>query len=196
MGNAVMNEKKIIITVAVLFLFLTALFCFIYFQTGSNAVFSCAITFGTIAYHFVMRLCVGGVFNKLMNNKADYTKKWYQQRQCEKQLYKKLKVKQWKNKMVTFDPDLFDPEKHSLDEIVQAMCQAELVHETIIILSFVPILASVRVGALPVFVITSVLAACLDLVSVIIQRFNRPRVIKLIEREKTENAADEKYIRK
>ena len=196
MGNAVMNEKKIIITVAVLFLFLTALFCFIYFRTGSNAAFSCVITFGTIAYHFVMRLCVGGVFNKLMKNKADYTKKWYQQRPWEKQLYKKLKVKQWKNKMVTFDPDLFDPEKHSLDEIVQAMCQAELVHETIIILSFVPILASVRVGALPVFVITSVLAACLDLVSVIIQRFNRPRVIKLIEREKTENAADEKYIMK
>lgn len=181
-----MNEKRTIITVAVLSLLLTVLFCLIYSRTGSNAVFSCAITFGTIAYHFVMRLCVGGVFSKFMNNRADYSKKWYQQRPWEKQLYKKLKVKQWKNKMVTFDPDLFDTEKHSLDEIVQAMCQAELVHETIIILSFVPILASFRVGALSVFVITSVLAACLDLVSVIIQRFNRPRVIKLIEREKTE----------
>ena len=35
------------------------------------------------------------------------------------------------------------------------MCQAELVHETIILFSCVPIIASVWFGALPVFVITN-----------------------------------------
>ncbi len=36
-----------------------------------------AITFGTVFYHFGMRLAVGYAFNKLMKNKADVLKRWY-----------------------------------------------------------------------------------------------------------------------
>ena len=83
--------------------------------------------------------------------------------------------------MPTYDPEAFDKRKHSWDEIVQVMCQAELVHETIILLSFVPILAHIWFGALEVFIITSVLAAVFDGTFVIIQRFNRPRVINMLK---------------
>ena len=61
------------------------------------------------------------------------------------------------------------------------MCQAELVHETIMLLSFVPILAYLWFGALEVFIITSILAAGFDGMFVIIQRFNRSRVINMIK---------------
>ena len=63
--------------------------------------------------------------------------------------------------MPTYDSSLFDTKIQSLQEIVQAMCQAELVHETIVVLSFVPIVAGVWFGAYPVFVITSALASFL-----------------------------------
>ena len=66
---------------------------------------------------------------------------------------------------------------HTWDEIAQAMCQAELVHETIVILSFLPILAGIRFGAYPVFIITSVLAAAFDMMFVIMQRYNGPRIV-------------------
>ena len=84
--------------------------------------------------------------------------------------------------MPTYDPSLFDQTQKSWDEIAQASCQAELVHETIILLSFVPIVFSIWFGALAVFVITSVLAALFDTVFVIMQRYNRPRIIRLIKR--------------
>lgn len=62
------------------------------------------------------------------------------------------------------------------------MCQAELVHETIVVLSFVPIIPSVLVfGDLPVFIITSLAAAIIDVTFVIIQRYNRPRIIRHIK---------------
>ena len=62
---------------------------------------------------------------------------------------------------------------------------AELVHEGIIVLSFAPILASLAFGATWVFVLTSVLAACYDMLFVVMQRYNRPRILRLMEKEKT-----------
>ena len=85
--------------------------------------------------------------------------------------------------MPAYEGDLFDPRKHSWDEIAQAMCQAELVHETIALLSFLPLLAVRWFGSFGVFLITSVLSALLDLMFVTMQRYNRPRVVRLAEKQ-------------
>lgn len=142
-----------------------------------------AITFGTCFYHLSMRLLVGHFINYKMRNRADYTKSWYQLRAFEPPLYKVLRVKKWKSNMPTYAPATFDPKLHSWEEIAQAMCQAEIIHEVIAVLSFLPLLAAIPFGALGVFVITSVLSAMYDLSFVIIQRYNRPRIIKLIKKE-------------
>ena len=86
--------------------------------------------------------------------------------------------------MPTYEPALFDPALHTWDEIAQAMCQSELVHETIVLLSFLPVAASIWLGDLPVFLITSVQAACFDLSFVLIQRYNRPTILRLAQRQK------------
>lgn len=130
-----------------------------------------------------MRLMVGLAFHATMRNKADYRKRWYQVSKREMAVYEKLKVKQWKRRMPTYDPALFDPRLHTWEEIVQAMCQAELVHETIAVLSFLPILAGIWFGEYPVFIVTSVLSAACDIVFVIMQRYNRQRVTKLLNRK-------------
>ena len=83
--------------------------------------------------------------------------------------------------MPTYDSTLFSPQKHTWDEIAQAMCQAELVHEVILVLSFAPIIATVWWGAFAVFLITSIFAACMDLSFVMMQRYNRPRVLQMIK---------------
>ena len=66
-----------------------------------------------------------------------------------------------------------------------AMCQAELVHETIIVFSFLPIIACVWFGTIEVFVITSIVSALIDYIFVVLQRDNRPRILKILkERDK------------
>jgi len=130
-----------------------------------------------------MRLLVGLIFDRCMHNRADYSKRWYRQRRFEPGLYEKLRVRSWKGRMPTYESGLFDPRKRSWDEIAQAMCQAELVHETIAVLSFLRLVATRWFGSFAVFLVTSVLSALLDLMFVAMQRYNRPLVVRLAERE-------------
>lgn len=141
-----------------------------------------AISFGTAAYHFAMRLAVGTGIHLLLRNHVNYRARWFQVSEGEKKLYKKLNVQKWKAKMPTYDPESFDPKRHSWDALAQAMCQAELVHEAIILLSFVPVFAAIPFGAFWVFMITSLLSACIDAAFVIMQRYNRPRLLRLLSR--------------
>ena len=140
--------QKLMKRIAAGTLIVTVLLAILYHFYPMGVILSLAITAGTICYHFTMRLIVGSMYNLLMNNRADYRKSWYQQRTWEPGLYEKLQVKNWKGRMPTYDPDLFDPRKHSWDEIAQAMCQSELVHETIVVFSFLPIFASVWFGSI------------------------------------------------
>lgn len=146
----------------------------------SPALLALAITAGTVCYHLIMRLIVGWIFDRTMKNRADYHRRWYQVPAREQHLYEKLHIKGWKANVPTYEPSYFDPKLHSWDEIAQAMCQAELVHETIILLSFLPLAAVPMFGAFWVFLGTSVAAAAVDLLFVILQRYNRARVVKLL----------------
>ena len=153
-----------------------------YWVTGLPLAMTLAISFGTMAYHFVMRLIVGWVINGILHNRVNYRDKWFRVGPKELEFYKKIGLKGWKKHLPTYDPGTFDVKQHSWDEIAQATCQAEIVHETIVVLSFVPILASIPFGELAVFVITSVCAAAFDSLFVMLQRFNRTRIVKLIDK--------------
>lgn len=124
------------------------------------------------------------MFSYVMQNKADYEKRWYRVGKLEMAIYEKLKVNKWKGKMPTYDRTLFDPRIHTWDEIAQSTCQAELIHETIALLSFLPIVEGIRFGAFPVFIVTSALAASFDLMLVMMQRYNRQRIINLLKRKR------------
>ena len=165
--------------ISIISLLLTICFFVLYRITDYRVLVPFAITFGTIAYHFIIRLMVGTVVNMIMHNRADYHKKWYRVGDFEMKLYQKMKVKKWKSKMPTFDEDTFDITKHSWDEIVQATCQSELVHEINVIFSFLAIVASVWFDSFWVFFITSMLGAMYDLMFVAMQRFNRTRILKM-----------------
>lgn len=174
--------SKFVISLAFVFVILTVFF-FVMYQIFSKSIFeTLAITFGTTAYHFVMRLTVGLFIHGIFKNNFDYNKKYFQERPLEKKLYKKLKVKSWKNKMPTFIPSFFNLECNSLEKIAGAMCEAEVVHTIIVIFSFLPILATIFFGSFWVFFITSFLSAIFDMMFVILQRFNRPRILKMEKR--------------
>lgn len=83
--------------------------------------------------------------------------------------------------MPTYRPEDFSPKEHTWHEIAQTMCQSEVGHELIIGFSFLPIIASKWFGAFGVFVITSVISAGFDLIFVMMQRYNRDRIRRLIK---------------
>ena len=78
-----------------------------------------AITFGTAAYHLLMRFAVGFAVNAAMHNRADVNKRRYRCHPFEKKLYRLLGVKRWKAALPSYDPSLFSPEQHSWAEIAK-----------------------------------------------------------------------------
>lgn len=176
--------KQTMKSLAVLTTFAAILSAVLYNGLKIGVFLTLAITFGTAAYHFCIRLFIGTLLPRAMKKPADYTKKWYQQRPWEQTLYAKLGVKKWKRNMPTYNPELFDISKHSFEEIAQAMCQAELVHEVNIVFSFVPVVCTVWFGAFAVFLVTSLLSAAYDLLFVMMQRYNRPRILRIINHER------------
>ena len=175
-----MKKHMILMTLISLIVLLVA--TVIYHFTNNRIVFSVAITFGTIFYHLAMRLAVGYLIDARYHNRMDYTKKWFTERAFEQKLYKKIQVKKWKRWFPTFNPQDFDLKSRSVAEIVQVTCQAEVVHEINMVLSFVPIVFSVWFGSLGVFLLTSFAAFLFDCIFVIIQRYNRPRLFRLIKK--------------
>ena len=143
----------------------------------------CILSFGTTAYHFMMRLAVGYLLQKLTDYDFDYRHVWFQPRKWEPAIYKKLQVRKWKGKIPTYAPNQFSLEHQSLHRVIQKMCGAELVHEIIMVFSFLPLLAVPLWGEFWVFLITSALAALFDSIFVMAQRYNRPRVARIYEKQ-------------
>lgn len=138
---------------------------------------SVVITFFTTFYHFAMRLVVGAV----IPNRFDPQAKWFQPKAFEAPLYKKLGLKKWKENVPTYAPEKFSLEENSLEQIVRNMCQAEVVHEVIVLFSFLPLLFAIPWGEFWVFFITSLVAVAFESVFVVLQRYNRPRIMKLLK---------------
>ena len=174
--------KKVLFLISLASVLLTLGCLAVYLVFKATFFYAAMITFLTVSYHFLMRLAVGYLINKKMHNTADLSRLWYQSKKWENRLYRFLQVKKWKAFLPSYESENFSPKSHSWSEIAQAMCQAEVVHEIILILSFVPILFSIPFGSTPVFIITSIFAALFDLLFVITQRYNRQRIMKMINR--------------
>ena len=145
-----------------------------------------AISFGTTCYHFSMRLLVGTAV-PVMVGSIDPICWLFQQRSWESSLYTALRVKNWKGKLPTYAPEQFNLKTNTLPQVIRNTCNAELVHEVIIIFSFLPLLFSHWFGAFPVFLLTSLAAALFDSIFVIAQRYNRPRLMRIFKKRRLDN---------
>ena len=164
---------------------LCVLFALLYHFLENAVILSLTITAGTTAYHFVMRLAVGWIVSLITKGQLNPNSFWFRPRPFERRLYRILRVRRWKGKMPTYDPRKFSFELNTTEQIIQNSCEAELVHEIIVAASFLPLLAALIWEALPVFLITSILAAGVDCCFVCMQRYNRPRLQQYLKRYKT-----------
>ncbi len=141
-------------------------------------LYACAITALTICYHFTMRLCVGILIPKSIRHDAA----WFRVHPWEMSLYRRLKLRKWKKYVPTYHLDSFSLSQNTPEQVISNMCQSEVVHEVIMLLSFVPLLFTLAFGEFFVFFFTSILAAATDGIFVALQRYNRPRMQRLLSK--------------
>jgi len=188
-------EKRTSKTIALLaavcafFLLSSLLFIGLFRAFGLGWMKTVFISLFTCFYHFAMRLCVGETVTVLYRNK-EFPKDRFDFRLFgfEEKLYEILNVKAWKKYVVTAKPEQFDTRAVSPDGLLHNLLQAELVHRICAVLSFLPLFLIIPYHTPWAFILTSVFAGLIDLFYVMIQRYNRPRVLRHLELSKAREA--------
>ena len=148
----------------------------------NKAVLWTGIVAFTIMYHFWVRIIMGNV-SKLFK-KHIYYKQWlFKEWAFEKRLYEFLRVKDWKGKALTYDPESFSLKEHTLEEIANTMSKSEVDHWINEVISISTILFAIPWGQGWLFLISAIVAMIFDSQFIIIQRYNRPRIVKILEKE-------------
>lgn len=139
-----------------------------------------------ILYHFGLRILFGKITKKF---NIDYNHPWYHHRKFEEWLYRGVMIRKWKDKVLTFEPELYDVKTRTLDQLATTMSKSELDHWINELISIVSISFALLWGEWAIFIGTAVIAMLFDAQFIAVQRYNRPIVLKLIEREKARAAA-------
>ncbi len=181
-GSAIFMYAVIAITV------ITSAVCLgLYYSSLSDSgiVLWTGIVAFMIMYHFWLRIIMGNV-SKLF--KIDRNHWWFKEKPFEKKLYKFLRVKKWKDKALTYNPELFSLKDYSTDQIADVMTKAEVDHWINELISLTSILFALLWGQFWIFLLTAIAAMIFDAQFIVIQRYNRPRILKIIDRQTKKQA--------
>ncbi len=178
-GAAVFMYSAIAVTAVTAAVFL----CLYYLEIHKNDVtFWIGVVSFMVFYHFGLRIFMGEITKRFI---FDYNHPWFKERAFEKKLYKFLKVRRWKDKVLTFDTDAYDFKNRTLEQLAATMAKSETDHWINEIISLTSILFYFVFGCLPALVISAVAAMLFDAQFIVVQRFNRPIVLRLMNRRKS-----------
>ena len=156
-------------------------FCLYYCNfTESLAVKWIGVVSFMILYHFGLRILFGEITNRITFN---YNHSFFAPKKFEAKLYRILKVRSWKDKVLTFNPDKYDFKNRTLHQLASTMSKSETDHWINELISVCSIFFSLIWGLFPVFLITAVAAMLFDAQFIVVQRYNRPIVLRLMERK-------------
>lgn len=176
-GPAIFMDCVILLAIAL------ALACFAAYYSGwfpSGTVLWTGITAFTITYHFKMRLILGEITQRCH---IRYDQRWFREHPFERRIYRLLQVKHWKDKALTYNPELFSVKDRTLEQIANAMAKAETDHWLNELVSLSTIFFALIWGEAWIFVLTAIIAMAFDAQFILIQRYNRPRVVKLLKKK-------------
>lgn len=108
---------------------------------------------------------------------------WFSQAEWERQLFKKLKVKKWKDILPTYNVSQFQIKSDSKEDLIKLMIQSENVHMLLFFLSYVPIFWGKYFGHWFEMIILGFIFSLLHIPFILVQRFNLPRVINMKDKK-------------
>lgn len=151
----------------------------------NDAVLRTGVVSFMIMYHLWLRIIMGNISKLFAIN---YKCRWLNESAFERRLYKFLRVKKWKDKVPTYNPELFSLKKHSLETVANAMAKSEIDHWINEVISLSSLLFVFVWGEPWTFLITAVAAMLFDAQFIVVQRYNRPRLVKLIKMQEARAA--------
>ena len=140
----------------------------------------------TVMYHFWVRIIMGNV-SKLFKRHLNYKQCWFKEKSFEKGIYKFLRVKEWKGKALTYNPELFSLKENSLEDIANTTAKVEIDHWVNEIISLTTLLFAIPWGVFEAFLISAIAAMIFDAQFIVIQRYNRPRIARILAKKKKRN---------
>ena len=184
---SVLGTRKTVV-VGTALSFSVGIICAVLNKIYAREVFeTLAITLFTTFYHFAMRLITAYAVTVCRRKGAERDSAPLSLCRTERGFYNLIRVKKWKKYAPTYNKEQFDIHKRDYAELCHNMANAEIGHALIVLLSFAPILLEKRLGGGAAFWITSVFAAAFDLQFVFIQRYNRARVSKIMQKQTDAN---------
>jgi len=158
--------------------------CFVLYYgtfTDSRIVLWVGVASFTILYHFWLRIIMGSVTRRFP---IRYTAWWFKERHFERRLYKLLRVRKWKGKVLTYDPGAFSLKQHSYEEVANAMAKAETDHWINELISLSTMFFPLLWGAPWLFISTGIVGMLFDMQFILVQRFHRPIIVRVIDKER------------
>ena len=135
----------------------------------------------TVMYHLWLRIIMGNVV-KLFKKNINYKQWWFKEKNFEKYIYKFLRVKKWKRKALTYNPELFSLRENSLEDIANTTAKVEIDHWVNELISLTTLFFAIPWGAFWAFFISAIAAMIFDAQFIAIQRYNRPRIARILEK--------------
>ena len=163
---------------------ITAVVCFVLYYGSffaTPAILWTGVTAFTIMYHLWLRIIFGNI-TKLFKSKIRYDGWWFKEKRGEGAFYRLIRVKNWKGKALTYEPSAFSLKENSLEQIATNMTKAETDHWLNVGISLSTLLFGLMWGKLWIFALTAFFAILFDGQFIVIQRYNRPRVVKLLNK--------------
>lgn len=166
-----------------MFLFIGSAFltigCFGYGHiSGKTGFLTASFVCGVLFYHIAMRLAVA----HLAKHNYNIENAWFKEKPFEKALYRKLRVRRWKKRMPSGNPESYSMNRTPA-ALVQTICRNEVIHEVSAVLSLAPIVLGFWCDAWGALIATSLLGSLFDLLFVCMQRYNRPRLVRFMVRK-------------
>lgn len=177
------KSKRFMYTVALVSLGLMFALFALAERTGHRAFTALGITAVVVCYHFTTRLVMANIFESV---NASYFKPdtfRFQEMGFEKKLYKILRVRFWKKYIPVFNEEQFALKMNTMDTLIGETCRMEAMHWMNALISLASILFASLFGAAPLFIITAIVGALLELALVAVHRYNRPRFRAMIDKE-------------
>lgn len=159
---------------------LTVIFASI--SNDDNSVFqSFAVLTGCIAFHLVIWILSATIVVGIMRNKANDKFFLFRELSWEKKFYQFIRIRSWKHHLPTYAPKYYDFKSLSHTDLLGIISQTEVVHEVASLLSLVSLFGIIWFGHTLIFTTIAAIDLMTNLVYIILQRYNRMRLRKLIK---------------
>ncbi len=176
--------KKFNTPLNMLFAFLLSvlLTCAVWFthnNCGEEWLFYIFIFFVSVDLHFLIMFISAPIVSLLFRKRFNYNCLWFKQGRFETKLYRTLRVKRWKTLLPTYHTIDYSTKHYNFETVIQNMCHAEVVHEVITLTSYLAVLFGLIVSNYGLLILFSAIFSTLHMPFIIVQRYNRPRILKI-----------------